>query len=127
MTSYSTVCIFIEIAGGKIIGGVDGGIRVPGLFRWPGVIQPNSTSDVVTTHLDIFVLISSITGIPLPRGRLIDGKDILPVLKGKMAESPYDFVYHYCNGEIHAVRFMPKNGEYYILIIFLLVNKLKLK
>ena len=113
---------FFFFAGGKSIGGVDGGIRVPGLFRWPEVIQPNSTSDIVTTHLDIFVLISSMTDVPLPRDRVIDGKDILSVLKGKMAESPYDFVYHYCDGNIHAVRSMPKNGEYWILIFHQLLK-----
>ena len=109
--------IFCVVIGGKGIGGVDGGIRVPGLFRWPGVIKPGSVSDVVTTQLDIFPLVSALTNSPLPQDREIDGKNILSVLKGEQTDSPYDYVYHYCDGVIVAVRYMPKGGEFFVIII----------
>lgn len=96
--------------GSKGIGGVDGGIRVPGLFRWPGIIHPGSVSDTVTTQLDILPLISAIANTPLPGDREIDGKDIAPVLQGQETQSPYEFVFHYCDGVIVAVRYMPR-GE----------------
>ena len=95
--------------GGKGLGGVDGGIRVPGLFRWPGVIHPGSVSDIVTTQLDILPTIAMITNTPLPGDREIDGKDIFPVLQGKVTRSPYEFVFHYCDGVLVAVRYMPND------------------
>ena len=110
--------LFCDLTGGKGIGGVDGGIRVPGLFRWPGAIKPGSVSDVVTTQLDIFPLISALTNSPLPQDREIDGKDILPVLKGEQTDSPYDYVYHYCDGVIVAVRYMPRGGNFYLRSLF---------
>ena len=96
--------------GAKGIGGVDGGIRVPGLFRWPGFIHPGSVSDTVTTQLDILPLIAAIGITSLPRDREIDGENIVPILKDQETQSPYEFVFHYCDGVIVAVRYMPRGG-----------------
>ena len=98
-------------SGHKGQGGVDGGIRVPGIFRWPGKIRAGQVSDAVTSQLDIFPLISTLTNSPLSRNTKIDGKDILPVLQGSMTSSPYTFLFHYCDGEVHAVRYMPEGGK----------------
>ena len=113
--NFIIIITIIIIIGGKGVGGVDGGIRVPGLFRWPGVIHPGSVTDTVTTQLDILPLIAAITNIPLPGDREIDGKDIVPVLQGKITRSPYEFVFHYCDGVIVAVRYMPQGGKCYSL------------
>ena len=101
----------LNTLGGKFIGGFDGGIRVPGLFRWPGMVRPGSVSDTVTTQLDILPLIATIGNTPLPQDRELDGKDIVPILLGQETQSPYDFLFHYCDGVIVAVRYMPRGGK----------------
>jgi len=64
----------------------EGGVRVPGLARWPGHIEPGSTSDVPVIGTDVFATVLDITGIPLPTDRTIDGVSMIPALSGKQVE-----------------------------------------
>ena len=61
----------------------EGGIRVPGLARWPGHIKPATVSDVPVIGTDIFATVLDIAGIPLPADRTIDGVSMLPAFDGK--------------------------------------------
>lgn len=61
----------------------EGGIRVPGIVRWPGHVEPGSTSDHPIIGSDIFSTICAIVDIPLPDDRTIDGASMLPVFEGK--------------------------------------------
>jgi arylsulfatase A len=60
----------------------EGGIRVPGIIRWPGKTQPAGTSDEPVCGVDFLPTVCEITGIPLPADRKIDGASLLPVLSG---------------------------------------------
>ncbi|MGV3663105.1 MAG: sulfatase [Prosthecobacter sp.] len=60
----------------------EGGIRVPGLARWPGKIKAGSTSEVPVIGSDIFPTMLGIAGVETPKDRTIDGVNILPVLQG---------------------------------------------
>jgi arylsulfatase A len=64
----------------------EGGIRVPGIVRWPGHLTAGSTSDVPVIGSDIFATVCAITGTPLPKDRVIDGGNLLPALAGKPVE-----------------------------------------
>ena len=64
----------------------EGGIRVPGLVRWPGRINPGSVSDEAVIGSDIFVTALRATGAPVPADRVIDGGDLLPALTGRPVE-----------------------------------------
>lgn len=64
----------------------EGGIRVPGIARWPGRIQPGTVSDTPVVGTDIFATVLDITGIPLPTDRTIDGVSMLPAFAGKPLE-----------------------------------------
>ena len=61
----------------------EGGFRVPFIASWPGVIPPGTTNPEMGMNFDLFVTCLQLAGVPLPQDRIIDGKDILPVLKGK--------------------------------------------
>lgn len=61
----------------------EGGVRVPGLLRWPGVIEAGRESDEPVHGADILPTLSKITSVPIPRNRIIDGENIMPLLKGK--------------------------------------------
>lgn len=64
----------------------EGGIRVPGLVRWPGHIQPGSTSDIPVIGSDIFVTAATIAGAEVPKDRVLDGGNLLTALTGKPVE-----------------------------------------
>lgn len=60
----------------------DGGIRTPAIFYAPGLVAPGTVCRETAAIQDIFPTVLNLTGTPLPADRVIDGKDILPVLKG---------------------------------------------
>ena len=64
----------------------EGGIRVPGIVRWPGHIKPGTVSEVPVVGTDIFATVLDITEIPLPNDRTIDGVSMLPAFEGKPVE-----------------------------------------
>ncbi|MFM9963400.1 MAG: sulfatase-like hydrolase/transferase [Planctomycetaceae bacterium] len=64
----------------------EGGIRVPGIVRWPGKAQPGTTSDVPVIGSDIFVTAVGIAGAKLPTDRVLDGGNLLSALEGRAVE-----------------------------------------
>ena len=63
----------------------EGGIRVPGIVRWPGHIRPGITSDTPVIGSDLFPTILDLCGVKPPSDRVIDGADVLAVLTDKAA------------------------------------------
>ncbi|MDF1755895.1 MAG: sulfatase-like hydrolase/transferase [Verrucomicrobiales bacterium] len=61
----------------------EGGIRVPGVARWPGHIKPGTVSDIPVIGTDLFSTILDIVGIPLPDDRTIDGVSMVPAFAGE--------------------------------------------
>jgi len=82
----------------------EGGFRVPFIARWPGVIPPATITDGMSMNFDLFVTCTRIAGVPLPQDRIMDGKDILPLLKGE-APSPHDTFFYYDTRTVVAVRY----------------------
>ena len=61
----------------------EGGIRVPLLIKWPGVIKPGTTSAEPVTSVDYFPTIAEATGLDLPEGRDIDGLSLAKHLRSQ--------------------------------------------
>lgn len=100
----------VLIKGGKTHGAPDGGIRVPGIVKWPGVLTKGKVTDEPTSLMDIYHLVSNAAGVSLPSDRVIDGRDILPLLKGDRSVSPHKFMFHYCGDRLEAARYRPNAG-----------------
>ncbi|NWH95598.1 STS sulfatase, partial [Aegithalos caudatus] len=100
----------------------EGGIRVPGLLRWPGVVQAGASIDEPTSNMDIFPTIVKLAGAQLPSDRIIDGQDLLPLLQGKVTRSKHEFLFHYCNAYLNAVRWHPENSESVWKVFFFTPN-----
>ena len=83
---------------------MEGGHRVPGIFRWPGVIPPGQVSDVTLTSMDLLPLFCELADVKSPSDRKIDGKNIAPILKGESTASPHEFLYFYNGTNLQAVR-----------------------
>lgn len=92
----------------------EGGYRVPFLARWPGVIPAGEVRGEMSMNFDLFVTCLQLAGVSLPQDRIIDGKDILPVLKGE-APSPHETFYFYDTRNLVGVRHHQwKYYRYYI-------------
>lgn len=77
----------------------EGGLRVPGIMRWPAVIPSETVCDEVATTLDIFPTVVALAGADLPADRTIDGHNILPLLRQDPdAKSPWDTFYYELTG-----------------------------
>ncbi len=61
----------------------EGGIRVPGLARWPKQIPAGSESHVPVIGTDIFVTLCELARVAVPQDRVIDGGSMVPAFTGK--------------------------------------------
>jgi arylsulfatase A len=62
----------------------EGGIRVPGMVRWPGTIKPGTVCTTPVVGSDLFPTILEMCGAKPPTDRIIDGISVLPALTGKV-------------------------------------------
>ena len=83
---------------------MEGGHRVPGIFRWPGKIPSRQVSSTTLTSMDLLPLCCQLAGVELPSDRKIDGKNILPILLGEETATPHPFLYYYNGTNLQAVR-----------------------
>ncbi len=83
----------------------EGGQRVPCIVRWPGKVPADHVCHEPITAMDFLPTLACLTGASTPQDRVIDGKDISPLLLGREgAISPHDVFYYYMNNRLHAVR-----------------------
>jgi arylsulfatase A-like enzyme len=59
----------------------EGGIRVPMIARWPGVVAPGSTCDTPVVNLDFYPTFLAAAGAQAPSAPL-DGRDLKPLFQG---------------------------------------------
>jgi uncharacterized sulfatase len=83
----------------------EGGHRVPFLARAPGRFPHGSECQTPAVNLDLFPTCLAAAGLTLPTDRLIDGRDLTPLLTGASDESPHEFLYLYHQGELEGIRF----------------------
>ena len=65
----------------------EGGIRVPWLVRWPGVVQAGATQSSVVVGTDLLPTLAELAGVALP-ARPLDGVSIVPLLRDSDATLP---------------------------------------
>ncbi|MFT4691915.1 MAG: sulfatase [Verrucomicrobiia bacterium] len=75
----------------------EGGIRVPFIVRWPGVVPTGTVSDHPITSVDILPTIMEATGTKIPAGHAIDGTSLVAHLKsgGKRALKRDELFWHF--------------------------------
>jgi len=87
----------------------EGGLRVPGIARWPGRVKPGSGTDRIALSMDIFATSCEAAGVKPPAD--IDGVSFLPTLLGQpQPEAKRDLYFcrreggvPYCGKTIEAV------------------------
>jgi arylsulfatase A-like enzyme len=61
----------------------EGGIHVPFIVSWPAQLEGGKKCDVPMWSIDLFATALDASGLPMPKDKPLDGKSILPALKGE--------------------------------------------
>jgi arylsulfatase A len=81
----------------------EGGMRVPTIAWWPGRIAGGTSTDAITSMMDVLPTFTSLAGAMLPKKK-IDGADLWPLLSGKETKGPRDLFYYFRGPVLEAVR-----------------------
>ncbi len=84
----------------------EGGMRVPCIVRWPGMIAPGRVEREFGTMLDWFPTFIKLAGGSLPGDRVIDGHDLRTVLDGTGSRANQEF-YYFSGDTLQAYRSGP--------------------
>lgn len=90
----------------------EGGMREPGLAWWPGTVPAGSVQPAVTSTMDLFTTALAMGGVEAPDDRIIDGKNLLPLLKGESKDEVRETYFYYRGEQIYAVRKGPWKAHF---------------
>ena len=82
----------------------EGGMRVPCVVRWPGKIPAGTSSNLITSTIDLLPTFAAISGGKTPNDRIIDGVNIWPVLSGKTKINIREAFFYYQMDQLQAIR-----------------------
>ncbi len=77
----------------------EGGIRMPGIMRWPGHVTPGQVFDVPVSGLDLLPTFCAAADIAPPTDHALDGQNIMPLLEGKTFERTTPLTWWRIGGE----------------------------
>ncbi|MCT4604277.1 MAG: sulfatase [Marinifilum sp.] len=72
---------------------LEGGIHVPFLMQWKGVIPAGMQYNKPVISLDILPTALALSGGQLPNDRIYDGVNLIPFLLGQKTEAPHEALY----------------------------------
>jgi len=93
----------------------EGGIRVPGIIRWPNRIRPGTVSSEPVNGTDILPTLCAMAGVAVPTDRAIDGTSILPILEGQRAERKIPLYWRYDRALSRPYTVAMRQGDWKIL------------
>ncbi len=97
----------------------EGGMRIPMMVRWPGVVKPGTQSNDVISLIDWFPTLCAAAGVPDIKEKMktgftagnktfkvhLDGYNFMPYFKGEASQSPRDVIYYFDQGgNLNALR-----------------------
>jgi arylsulfatase len=92
----------------------EGGVRVPGIFAWDGVIEPGRASDGLFAFTDLLPTVLSLAGASdrIPDDRFVDGVDQTSFLVAPEGRTNRKHQYYWLGTQFSAVRV----GEYKFML-----------
>jgi arylsulfatase len=86
---------------------LEGGVRVPAVARWPGMIEPGQDPSDMLHLTDLFTTAARLAGAldEVPDDRVIDGVDQTALLLLGEDHGRRNAMFHYSGGTIGAIRF----------------------
>jgi len=86
----------------------EGGVREPCVMRWTGKIPAGTTCTELAATIDILPTFAALADAEVSSERIIDGKDIRPLIFGQSrAKSPHEAYYYYWGNGLEAIRSGP--------------------
>jgi arylsulfatase A-like enzyme len=84
----------------------EGGVRVPGIVRWPGHVPAGRTNEAIVSTLDVLPTFAALAGVSnkVPKDRVIDGVDQTALWLGKNEDGTRDGFLYFEGDELQAVR-----------------------
>jgi len=83
----------------------EGGMREPCIMRWPGRIPAGTACSEIATTMDLLPTFAKLAGAEPPRDRVIDGRDIWPLMAGQPgAKTPHEAFFYFRGNGLQAVR-----------------------
>ncbi|HUG18643.1 MAG TPA: sulfatase [Planctomycetaceae bacterium] len=73
----------------------EGGIRVPGIARWPGKIEAGTVSDIPVAGFDLLPTFSELAEVAIPETLDPDGTSLVPLLKDQKLVRSRPMFWHY--------------------------------
>jgi len=70
--------------------GYQGGVQLPMIARWPGHIDPGTTTDLLSVQYDILPTVADLCGGETPGGK--DGISFLPTLLNRAQSPRHDYI-----------------------------------
>jgi arylsulfatase A-like enzyme len=89
----------------------EGGIRVPALMRWPGIIPQGIVSHQVGITMDLTATILAATSTEVPNDHSLEGIDLMPIVTGETPEVPRTLFWR-TRGNASAVR----SGDWKLIV-----------
>jgi len=90
---------------------LEGSLRTPFLIRWPGKIKEGIKSNEIVHISDVLPSLASVAGFEMPKDRMIDGVNQMPLFKSETTKSAREgfpvyngdlmFAYKWRNFKIH--------------------------
>ncbi len=83
----------------------EGGMREPCIMRWPAKIPAGKVCSEICGTIDVLPTFARLAGAAVPADRVIDGRDIWPLMAGRSgAKSPHKAYFYYKGTTLEAVR-----------------------
>ena len=97
----------------------EGGMRIPMMVRWPGVVKPGTQYNDIISLIDWFPTLCAAAGVPDIKEKMktgfaagnksfkvhLDGYDFMPYFKGEASQAPRDAIYYFDQGgNLNALR-----------------------
>jgi arylsulfatase len=98
----------------------EGGMRIPMMVRWPGVVKPGTQYNEIISLIDWFPTLCAAAGMPDVKEKMktgfagaggknfkvhLDGYNFMPFFKGDAKEPPRDSIYYFeQGGNLNAIR-----------------------
>lgn len=73
----------------------EGGVRVPFIVCWPGVVRPGTTSSRPVQTMDLYPTLLEAAGVADAPGHEVDGTSLVGLLKGKGSTPDRSLYWHY--------------------------------
>lgn len=81
-----------DLKGGKMTN-FEGGLNVPLIMKWHGILPAGSRYKRPVSLMDIFSTALAACDVPLPSGIPIDGVNLIPFLNGARQDLPHEYLF----------------------------------